>query len=123
MLEHRDHRCDADSAPDQQVPFGLLGHGEVVARCGNLQQIAGSQIAMQADRTTTAVGRFKNADHIAMTLIGAVAQGVLANETAGQVQVDMCSCGKRRQLVACWIDKLEGVDAFGLALDAPDFDC
>ncbi|MND97273.1 hypothetical protein D3C80_895910 [compost metagenome] len=123
VLEHRNHRRNADSARDQQVAFGLPGQGEIVARSGDLQQVAGPHIGMQADRSATTVGGLEYADHIAMALIGAVAQGVLANEAAGQVHVDMRACDKWRQLVACGIDKLEGVDAFGLTLDAPDFDC
>jgi hypothetical protein len=57
-----------------------------------------------------------------MTLLGVIAQRILAGEAAGKVNVDMCTGFERRQCAAVCGAQLEASDAFGFNGFAGDLD-
>ena len=108
---HGQHGRDADAAGHQHAQRRGLVERKVVARRGNAQQGAGTHLVVQRRRSAAAGRVAAHADHVAVPLLGVVAERVLAQQRPGggrDLNVDVAAGREGRQRAAVRSAQLEG---------------
>ena len=91
---HREDRRDADASGEEIMSRRRLGEREIVARRGCFDGIAGSQGAVQVERSATACCGEPDPHDIAIAFAPIVAKRIVPDHAVGQMQLDM---GARRE--------------------------
>ena len=104
---HREQRGDANSARNERVASGRRRQLEIIGWIGDRQQIARVHVRAHAGRTAPAIGLALDGDHIAVALMGIVAEGVLALLAIGRAQGNMRAGGEGWQIAPGGIAQLE----------------
>jgi hypothetical protein len=113
LLSHAQDRRDPDAARQQDRPFGVLVQREVVARNADVQFVSDLDAIHERGRAAARLRFPQDADAVAGRLARKVVQGILANQPARQMDIDMRAGVERRQCASVHGSKFIAGGSFG----------
>lgn len=115
-VSHGNHRCDTDTAAQQDRAPRIAGQRKQIAWCADLQLATFLQRIVHTERSAARGWVLEHAQPIDALIGGVAAQRVLAHQARFYVNVDMCTGFEQRQRCTVTTGQIQDDNAVPLQL-------